>query len=297
MGGERNLLALPEDCIADILSFTGPLDACKLSTVSSSLRDAAQSDAVWKKFLPSDYESIILESSDSSLLYRFSSKKQLYLSLCHDPLLIDSGKKSFALDKWTGKKCYMISARDLKIIWSDTPAHWRWISLPDSRFSEVAELISICWLEISAKIHTNMLSPSILYTSYLVFKSPKGAYGFEYQPAEVIVRFVGRESGKHNVYMDAERGQRRHSPRLKRRIGLFNRNRIFGIQASVANGESSCKYPKERGDGWLEIELGDYFNKEGEDGELEMSVLEVKGGHWKGGLVVQGIEIRPKYTR
>lgn len=25
-----------------------------------------------------------------------------------------------------------------------------------------------------------------------------------------------------------------------------------------------------------------------------MSVLEVKGGRWKGGLVVQGIKIRPK---
>ena len=65
----------------------------------------------------------------------------------------------------------------------------------------------------------------------------------------------------------------------------------------MASGESDHLYPKERRDGWLEIELGEFFNKEGEGGELEMSVLEVKGGHWKGSLVVQGIEIRPKNTR
>jgi hypothetical protein len=51
---------------------------------------------------------------------------------------------------------------------------------------------------------------------------------------------------------------------------------------------------KERGYGWLEIKLGEFFNGGEDDGEVEMSVLEVKGGNWKGGLIVQGIEIRPK---
>ena len=53
------------------------------------------------------------------------------------------------------------------------------------------------------------------------------------------------------------------------------------------------KYPKERVDGWLETDLGEFFNESGEDhGELEMSILEVKDGDWKGGLILQGIEIK-----
>lgn len=43
----------------------------------------------------------------------------------------------------------------------------------------------------------------------------------------------------------------------------------------------------------MEIELGDFFTKEREDGELEMKVFD-STSHWKAGLNVEGIEIRPK---
>lgn len=185
----------------------------------------------------------------------------------------------------------MLSARDLTIVWSDTPVYWRWVSDPDSRslslslslfvfrflfhlflklyanrFEEVAELIDVCWLEIHGKIETQMLSPATMYTAYLVFKLAREAYGWHAPPAEVSVGLAGSESTKSRVCLDTGRGRRLHLP-----IG----------------------YPKEREDGWLEVKLGEFFNKEGEDGELEMSFLEVKGGNWKRGLVVQGIEIRP----
>lgn len=38
-----------------------------------------------------------------------------------------------------------------------------------------------------------------------------------------------------------------------------------------------------REDGWLEIELGEYFVGFDEE-ELEMSVLETREGGWKGGI-------------
>lgn len=41
--------------------------------------------------------------------------------------------QSFSLDKWSGKKCYMVSARDLVIVWAETPNYWKWISVPESR--------------------------------------------------------------------------------------------------------------------------------------------------------------------
>ncbi|KAH9734419.1 F-box protein [Citrus sinensis] len=273
---------LPEGCIANAISFTTPRDACRLSSVSTIFKSAAESDAVWESFLPPDYSTLLSSSSSSSSL-RSSSKKELYFSLCHNPIFIDEGKKSFSLDKQSGKKCYMISARDLLIIWSSTSAYWRWISIPEARFPEVAELIRVCWLEIRGKISTRSLSPGTLYTAYLVYKLTAGSYGFEYQPVSVSVGLVNGETQTQTVYLHEERGLRQGYH------GLLNRS---SSQASTPK-ENVCYFPKERKDEWLEIELGDFFNEEDEHGELEMSVLELKG-HWKRGLVIQGIDIRPK---
>jgi len=94
--------------------------------------------------------------------------------------------------------------------------------------------------------------------------------------------------------LDSQRGRAHRYHLVRRRIGLHNRSRLVGMQEPVPASENNGQHPKERGDGWLEIELGEFFCKEGEDGELEMSVQEVKSGDWKGGLTVEGIEIRPK---
>ncbi|EEF48347.1 putative F-box protein PP2-B12 [Ricinus communis] len=291
---------LPEGCIADIFSFTTPRDACNLSTVSSKFKNASLSDTVWESFLPQDYNSIISQSSHPSLLSSCSSKKHLFLSLCQKPIIIDNGKKSFSLDKRNGKKCYMLSARDLKISWGGTPTYWRWISDPDSRFGEVAELISVCWLEISGTISTSLLSPSTMYSAYLVFKLNERAYGLHDPPVEAIVRAGdGSEINKRIIYLDADtnlRGVRQEPLLLRTRHGLFGPSDIAEEsetpEHSGNDGQQSGS--KERGDGWLEVELGEFFNRDGNGEELEMSVLEVKGGKWKGGLIVQGIEIRPK---
>ena len=84
--------ALPEGCIANIVSFTTPKDACRACAVSPIFRAAAESNAVWERFLPSDYQAIIARSSSSDSL-NFCSKKQIYLSLSDNPILIDDNKK------------------------------------------------------------------------------------------------------------------------------------------------------------------------------------------------------------
>ncbi|MED6156219.1 hypothetical protein PIB30_012496 [Stylosanthes scabra] len=300
---------LPEGCIANVLSFTTPRDAAALSLVSSSFRSAAQSDLVWDRFLPSDYQSILSQSQ--SQFPNLSSKKDIFFHLSHKPLLVDSGKKSFALEKQYGKKCYMLSARSLSIVWADTPRYWRWISLPDSRFSEVAELVSVCWLEIRGWINTAMLSKDTMYGAYLVYKpSLMGrSYGFEYQPVEVTLGVAGEsDPPKRTVYLDSAKPQRQsyHRHIIPRR----SRTRyclMAGVEAPAplparsspepsVEGRGGSECPKERDDGWREIELGEFFNKGCEDKEMEMAVYEVKSGDWKGGLVVQGIEIRPKFN-
>lgn len=85
--------SLPEGCIADVLALTSPRDVCRMSAVASVFLSAAESDALWERFLPADYREIIARSSESSSWRHFSSKKELYFSLCDYPLLIDEGKK------------------------------------------------------------------------------------------------------------------------------------------------------------------------------------------------------------
>lgn len=86
---EMKLDLLPEDCIVQILSFTSPHDACRLSLVSTMVRDAALSNLLWEKFLPSDYLEIIARLV---LPIVFASKKELFIQL-FKPLLIDGGSK------------------------------------------------------------------------------------------------------------------------------------------------------------------------------------------------------------
>lgn len=252
---EMKLDLLPDDCIAHVLSCTTPQDVCQSSIVSSAVRRAAESDNLWEKFLPSDYREII-----SRLMFpvSFTSKKELFVKLS-SPLLIDGGSKTFSIDKVTGKKSYMLSARELHITWSSNSLYWSWKPLLKSRFAEVTELVMVCWLEISAKMNTQMLSPNTNYGAYLVVKFARRAFGLDSIPSDVSVE-VGDYKSRGTIYL-----RQNGSPE-----GVFY-----------------------RGDGWTEIELGSFYS-DGNDKEMKMSLREVKGEHLKGGLIVEGIEIRPK---
>lgn len=254
---------LPEGCLSEILSFTSPVDTVRLSVSSRGFNSAAESDVVWEKFLPSDYQHIISKSND---LLGFSSKKELYFSLCDSPILTHGGKLSFSLDKKTGKKCFMVSARELAISWGDTPHYWAWSSHPDSRFSEVANLRFVCWLDMRGKIETRILSKRTKYVVYLVFKLQAGYYGLE--TANAFVRFVDCES-------DNEAEERASVVSISRQGPCENQSKI-------------------RVDGWMEIEMGNFFNDAGEDGDVEARLMEIRRLFAKGGLIIQGMEFRPE---
>lgn len=94
-GGESSCgtAYLPEECIASILSFTTPRDACRSSLVSTMFKSAADSDAVWERFLPPEYKTLmsLLPPADS---FSCSSMKELYLGLSgYGPILIENGRK------------------------------------------------------------------------------------------------------------------------------------------------------------------------------------------------------------
>ncbi|XP_057962748.1 F-box protein PP2-B15-like [Malania oleifera] len=285
--GCSDVSMLPKDCISAILSLTSPADASRSAMVSAAFRSAADSDLVWDKFLPSDYRQILSRYFTTTPL-KFSSKRELYSLLCH-PNPIDAGNKILRLEKWTGKKSYILSARELSIAWGNDPLYWCWKSIPQSRFPEAVELRTICWLEIHGKIKTQMLSPNTTYGAYLILKISNRAFGLDSIPSQVSVE-VGNIASTGAAYL------RRHDDQKGQMEGLFYSNRMQMLRSRVVSGDGVVqKMACEREDGWMEIELGEFFIN-GDEGcdEVKMSLMEVKGHHLKGGLIIEGIEVRPK---
>ncbi|XP_010430006.1 PREDICTED: F-box protein PP2-B11-like [Camelina sativa] len=250
---------LPEDCIAKILSLTTIADVCRSSTVSRIFRSAAESDNVWNHFLPSDFPAGFVAPAG------LTTRKQLFFSLVHNPLLLNDAHLSFSLERKSGKKCYMMAARSLSIVWGHDQRYWQWITLPNTRFVEVAALILVWWLEITGKINMSLLSDDTLYASYLVFKWNDAPYGFR-QPVEASL--VLPDTDDHV------------QPSL-----------VSLMQNPGTEEEAQCAAM--RRDGWYEVELGHFFKRRGDMGEIEMSLKETKKPFEKRGLILYGIEIRP----
>ncbi|KAK9215638.1 hypothetical protein WN944_007643 [Citrus x changshan-huyou] len=278
---------LAEDCVAIILSLTSPSDACRSTLVSSTLRSAAKSDVVWEKFSPSYYQDLVSRSITS---LKFLSKKELYLLLCN-PTLIDNGRKSFKVDKSSGKKSYVLSARELSITWSDNPENWSWKPSLKSRFLEVAELRMISRLEIEGKVRTHMLSPNTMCGSYLLIKITHQAYGLDLKPSETFLEMENQTISANIAYLSFKDKKKHHLE------SLFYGNRKQMVKSRVrSEGGGDERFARESDDGWMGIELGEFFSGDEEDDhrEVKMSLREVKGYQLKGGLVIEGIEVRPK---
>ncbi|XP_042755088.2 leucine-rich repeat receptor protein kinase HPCA1 [Lactuca sativa] len=227
---------------------------------------AAYSEAFWNELLPPDYQEII-ERAVSPL--GFASKKELYFCLSDSHILLDRGYLSFQLDMESGKKSYMLGAKELLIDWQDEPQYWEWGHTLKSRFSEVCILKSVCWLSIHGKIAFVMLSPYTTYVAYLVFRTTSNSKGLSV-PAKTMVRFGGIKMETENVYLQRPEGSEK-----------WQENDVF---------------PHRRKDGWMEIKLGEFEYNDEDVGEIEMAFEEVKCLNWKHGLIVEGIELRPKTT-
>ncbi|CAN6252855.1 unnamed protein product [Urochloa humidicola] len=276
-GPACEIARLPEDLISASIACTTPRDACRAAAVSPAFRAAAESDAVWSCFLPRDLPPL----ADGQLSPAPPSKKALFMRLSDSPVLLADGLMSMWLDRETGAKCYMLSARALCIIWGDTPEYWSWIPITDSSFTEAAQLQLVWWLEIRGNIDIKMLSRNSTYAAYIVFKVDRGAYGLVTPFPETSVSLGASKSTRQVSLDDYDRGGDewwwRHRPR---------RRGIIEIPPNVL-------LPRERADGWLELEMGEFQNDEGEDGEVSIKLLETSATV-KSGLIVQGIEIRPK---
>ncbi|CAN1130710.1 F-box protein PP2-B10 [Linum perenne] len=255
---------LPENCIVKVLSFAGPQESCKLALISNIFRSASQFDGLWESFLPPDYQTLIPQSSNPSLLSDSPSKRQLVITLCDHPILIRNATMSLGLDKGSGKTTVMIGPTELAITWGDNPRYWQWRGDSDSRFDLVAELRDVCWFEISARVEmmSSRLSPKSKYAAYFVFKMSSDASGFENRRVDAEVRVGG--------------------------TGVVNEGGVY------LHGGGGGGVPRKRGDEWYEVKMGEFWTPEQDQSEsdcLELKLLN-RSGHWKKGVIVHGIEFR-----
>nr|XP_016469510.1 PREDICTED: F-box protein PP2-B11-like [Nicotiana tabacum] len=141
-----------------------------------------------------------------------------------------------------------IAARDLTITWVNNPQFWTWKTVDPN--IEVAELRSVNWLDIYGKIETKNLIQTTSYAVYLVFKLTDNPRGLERSIASL--RFV------KEVAKDAR----------------IEGTTVFISKKKELPGELG-RFPHLRSDGWLEIKLGEFFNNLGDDGEVEMRLMEI----------------------
>ncbi|KAJ3704690.1 hypothetical protein LUZ61_008395 [Rhynchospora tenuis] len=157
----------------------------------------------------------------------------------------------------------MFTARSLDIIHSDNTEYWIWVRTNDSRFTEVAELLKVWWLDIKARIKLNELLPKTKYTARLIFKTLPSSTGLDtFQEASVS-------------------------------MGTFKQKKNVCISPSVA--VPNVGLPVRRSDGWMELELGQFYcdNNITGDREVVVGLMETDNYNMKTGLIVGGLEVRP----
>ncbi|KAG7995552.1 hypothetical protein I3843_01G115100 [Carya illinoinensis] len=174
----------------------------------------------------------------------------------------------------------MLGARELGVIWGDVSQYWKWYSLaespvlPKSRFSEVAHLVNVCWLHVWGTIETKILSPNTRYGAYLIYTIGDRFRGLD-KPAKLSVRFLDEI-----------------------RCDFINAHLLSTTSMDIdAPEEEDARFPRDREDKWMEIETGEFFNYDQVDRVVEMQLRETEVLNWKSGLVIHGIEVRPKDLR
>ncbi|KAJ4850916.1 hypothetical protein Tsubulata_022951 [Turnera subulata] len=157
---------LPIECIALIISFTSPRDACRLSLVCREFCIAAGMDAVWERFMPSGFVDNI--SCTNSL----SSARDKFYNIIHKPVRLDEQCECF-VDRRTGKNRLVI--RNVSLIRWSRPR--RWLAVGPT-----------------AGIESKFLSPKTAYVVHAVVDTPEYSYGFDRTWFEIFVHHEGSGS-------------------------------------------------------------------------------------------------------
>lgn len=125
----------------------------------------------------------------------------------------------------------------------------------------MAWVSSVRIFSVRGETETQILSLKTTYAAYLVFKFDSSKHGFDGSCVALSINFKGMHV-IHKAYLDPPDNK----PQL-------------------------CQ---EREDGWMEIEIGEFFNENGQDGSVVCRLWDNDVHTTRHGLLVEGIEFRPK---
>nr|XP_029121210.1 putative F-box protein PP2-B8 [Elaeis guineensis] len=124
--------------------------------------------------------------------------------------------------------------------------------------------------------YSMVMVPKEAYTAYLVFKLASESNGLDHPPQLASVRLGAYASEIDICLQDDDNEDDDDSDDDASEEGWQQQRQCL------------------RDDGWMEIKLGEFYNDEGNDGDVEIRLTETKALHWKNGLIIQGLEVRPK---
>ncbi|KAF3779613.1 putative F-box protein PP2-B2 [Nymphaea thermarum] len=151
---------------------------------------------------------------------------------------------------------FVLSPKSVWICWAEDPQYWKVSHMQNSRFSQKAELLDVCWLQIRGTFDTAILDKDTTYSVLYFFKYNDPVTGLE-SPAEVS---LSQKDG--NII-------------CSRKVHL---------------NPGSPDLIKQEGEEWLALEVGK-FQPAKVSREITANLLDGTT-HWKTGLVFAGVEIR-----
>jgi hypothetical protein len=260
--GTTGLGDLPESCIALILRLTAPRDVARLACVSPAFRAAADWDMVWESRLPVDLEAILAQATNAPP--RPCSKTKLYDFLCNR-VLLKNGTEDYWLDRATGGVCRSIGVKGLNITWGDDERYWNLSHQREgSRYSEVAYLRLVWWLEIRGKLDCFLL-PGTYTLSWRMY------HQFENTgPIHFTVEATDNEDVHTICYLTPEGARTR----------------------SEGGRQVTCRWDQGK---WMEIDVAEFtVDNINSPLSVSFSMTEIVTGSPKEGLYLDGVVIRPQ---
>ncbi|GJX99438.1 kinase-like domain, phloem protein 2-like protein [Tanacetum coccineum] len=171
----------------------------------------------------------------------------------------------FWLGEINRKKLFVLSAKAAIYKFSNVNL---FTSMPSahSRFQEVIELLPQRVFHINCMIKSQMLSPDTEYVCYLVFKLSETCHGLHYP---VNVRDVLHQENNEAEF-------------------------VYFINPSPLNIHGFTRIPKQREDGWMEIQVWKFNSTHVfKDDSLSMNMKFTSHEGIMSGLIVCGLEFRP----
>ncbi|XP_030446732.2 lectin-like isoform X2 [Syzygium oleosum] len=203
---------------------------------------------------PHEYQSI-LRGSDSPAIHANIPLEKLYDQLCAGVFLNNRTVK-YSVEKESQKNCFMMYARGFSIACSDDPSCWKWVTEKDAPSNGVlVEMAELLKVcELDARRRKFDVSILSRATTY-----------------EVVFVIMLTPSG-------------------------YGWENLVNFGVTLPDGttqEHKVNLQKKPNGEWIEIKAGEVSTSEYTEGEMEVFMFE-HGDHWKSGLVLKGVLIRPE---